>query len=174
VSPDPFSDLGRSAGGFADALRGLLDANQGPVPGSPAVSEADGEPYAGQWGLHPSRDVFATMLITAWSAADHLAGMAAVLTTGPGISSLYTLACGAAEAAIVGCYLSDVGVSPLERVRRNMNCNLDGICQNLSMLRRFDGPDAAQRIARHQAQLEAIKRTGQQHGWTFTPQNRAA
>ena len=26
---------------------------------------------------------------------------------------------------------------------------------------------------RHQAQLEAIKRAGQQHGWTFTPQNRA-
>jgi hypothetical protein len=40
------------------------------------------------------------------------------------------------------------------------------------MLRRFDGPDAAQRIARHQAQLEAIKRAGQQHGWAFTPQNR--
>ncbi len=41
------------------------------------------------------------------------------------------------------------------------------------MLRRFDGPDARQRIARHQAQLAAITRTGQQHGWAFTAQKRA-
>ncbi len=40
-------------------------------------------------------------------------------------ASLYTLARGAAEAAVVACYLSEVGISPLERVRRNMNSNLD-------------------------------------------------
>jgi hypothetical protein len=173
VSSDPFSDLGRGVGYFADALRALLDGNQGPVPGSPACIEADGEPYAGDWGPHPSRDIFATMMITAWSAADHLAGMAAVLRTERGIASLYTLARSATEAAVVGCYLSEVGVSPLERVRRNMNCNLDGICQDLNMLRRFDSPDTRQRTARHRAQLDAIKRTGQQHGWAFTAQKRA-
>jgi hypothetical protein len=54
-----------------------------------------------------------------------------------------------------------------------MNCNLDGICQDLNMLRRFDGPDTRQRIARHQAQLDAIKRTGQRQGWAFTAQKRA-
>ena len=80
------------------------------------------------------------MLMTSWSCADHLGGMAAVLRTRRGVASLYMLARGAAEAAVVACYQSEVGISPLERVRRNMNCNLDALCQDLNMLRRFGDP----------------------------------
>ena len=172
MSSDPFADLARGVGDFARALSGLLDANKHPAAGSPADKEADGEPFAGQWGDHPSRDVFATMLMTSWSCADHLGGMAAVLRTRRGVASLYTLARGAAEAAVVACYLSEVRISPLERVRRNMNCNLDALCQDLNMLRRFSGPGAPQRIARHEAQIEAIRRTGQEHHLAFKPQSR--
>ena len=57
-----------------------------------------------------------------------------------GVASLYTLARGAAEAAVIACYLSEVGVSSQERVRRNMNCNLDALCQDLNMIRRFSDP----------------------------------
>ena len=56
-----------------------------------------------------------------------------MLRTRRGVASLYTLARGAAEAAVVACYLSEVRISPLERVRRNMNCNLDALCQDLNM-----------------------------------------
>jgi hypothetical protein len=73
---------------------------------------------------------------------------------------------------VVACYLSEVGISPLERVRRNMNCNLDALCQDLNMLRRFGDPTARQRAARHEAQIEAIKRTGREQGFAFKPQSR--
>jgi hypothetical protein len=65
-----------------------------------------------------------------------------------------------------------VGIDPLERVRRNMNCHLEGICQDLNMLRRFNTPGTQQKIARHEAQLTAIKRTGETYGFAFTPPGR--
>ena len=116
VSSDPFADLARGVGDFAGALSGLLDANKRAAAGSPADKEADGEPFVGQWGDHPSRDVFATMLMTSWSCADHLSGMAAVLRTRRGVASLYTLARGAAEAAVVACYLSEAPGAVLPRL----------------------------------------------------------
>ena len=156
----------------AVSLRDLLNDNKVPAPGSPADKEADGEPYAGEWGAHPSRDSFATIMLASWSCADHLRGLAAVLQAQCSIAALYTLARGAAEAAVLPCYLTEVGIGPLERVRRNMNCNLEGICQDLNMLRRFSTPEARQKIARHEAQLGAIKRTGERHGFAFTPPDR--
>ena len=162
-----FADLARGVDQVAESLYTLLNDNKFPAPGSRADKEADGEPYAGEWGAHPSRDVFATMVLASWSCADHPRGLAAALKTRGSIAALYTLARGAAEAAVLPCYLAEVGIDPLERVRRNMNCNLDGICQDLNMLRRFSSPEAQQKITRHENQLAAIRRTGERHGFTF-------
>jgi hypothetical protein len=171
MSSDPFADLGRRLDDFAQALRDLLNSNQLPAPGSIADKEADGEPYAGEWGEYPSRDVFATMVLTSWSCADHLAGMATLLQTKRCIPSLYTLARGAAEAAVIACYLSEVGIDPLERVRRNMNCNLDALCEDLNILRRFTSPEAPLKAAEHEAKIKAIEHTAKQHDWTFKKQD---
>ncbi len=88
MSSDAFADLGRSLSQFAEGLRSLVDVNKRPAAGSPADKEASGEPYAGDWGGHPSRDVFATVLMTSWSCTDHLAVAGAVLEQHHGISSL--------------------------------------------------------------------------------------
>jgi hypothetical protein len=172
VSSNAFADLAHGVDLTAVSLRDLLNENKIPAPGSPADKEADGEPLAGEWGAHPARDIFATIMLASWSCADHLRGLAAVLQAQCSIAALYTLARGAAEASVLPCYLTEFGIDPLERVRRNMNCNLDGICQDLNMLRRFTEPDTWQKIARHEAQLAAIKRTGEHYGFAFTPPNR--
>lgn len=169
MSSNAFVDLARGADLVATSLRNLLDDNKVPVPGSPAHKEADSEPYAGEWGAHPSRDVFPTMMLASWSCADHLRGLAAVLQAQCSITALYTLSRGAAEAAVLPCYLTEVGITPLERVRRNMNSHLEGICQDLNMLRRSSGPEAGQKIAQHEQQLAALERTGERHGFSFTP-----
>jgi hypothetical protein len=90
MSSDAFADLGRSPSQFAEGLRHLVDANQRPAAGSPADKEADDEPHAGDWGLHPSSAVFATVLLTTWSCTDHLSAAGTVLEHHRGISSLYT------------------------------------------------------------------------------------
>ena len=60
MSSDPFTDLSRSLTAFAEAFRDLLTGNPRPAPGSPADREAEGDPFAGDWGEYPSRDIFAT------------------------------------------------------------------------------------------------------------------
>lgn len=172
MSSNAFADLARGVDRVAGSLRDLLDDNKRPSPGSRADKEADSEPYAGEWGPHPSRDVFATMVLASWSCTDHLRALAAVLQARGSIAALYTLTRAAAEAAVLPCYLAEVDIDPLERVRRNMNCHLDGICQDLNMLRRFSSPEARQKITRHDAQLAAIQRTGKQYGFTFKPADR--
>jgi hypothetical protein len=171
MSSDAFVDLGRRLGDFAQALRELLDSNKCPAAGSIAAGEVDSEPYAGGWGEHPSRDVFATMVLTSWSCADHLAGTAILLKAKRCIPSLYTLSRGAAEAAVVSCHLSEKGIDPLERIRRNLNCHLDALSQDINMLRRLSDPSARQRIARHEAEVEAVKRAAEQRNFAFKPQD---
>jgi hypothetical protein len=70
---------------------------------------------------------------------------------------------------VVACYLSEVGISPLERVSRSMNCNLDALCQDLDMLRRLSDPAARHRATQHEAQADAIKRTGQERSGFHDP-----
>ena len=131
MSSDAFADLGRSLSQFAEGLRRLVDVNQRPTAGSPADKEADGEPYAGDWGLHPSGAVFATVLPTTWSCTDHLSVAGTVLEHHQGISSLYTLTRGAAESAAIACYLTEPGIGSLERVRRNLNYDLQAMHEDL-------------------------------------------
>ena len=107
-----------------------------------------------------------------WSCADHLRVAGGVLAGHRGVASLYTLTRGAAEAAAIACYLSDPGIDPLERVRRLMNHNLAALHEDLNMLGRFTGEDAAAQTARHRGQEAAIARTGRHFGLAFTrPKN---
>ncbi len=168
MSSDAFADLGRSLSQFAEGLRRLMDANQRPAAGSPADKEADGEPHAGDWGLHPSSAIFATVLLTTWSCTDHLSAAGTVLEHHRGISSLYTLTRGAAESAAIACYLTEPGIGSLERVRRNLNYDLQAMHEDLNMLRTIAGQEAAGKAARHSERIDAIGREGHQHQLELT------
>ena len=168
MSSDSFADLGGSLRKVAEGLIQLIDLNKRPAPGSPADKETDGEPFAGEWSAHPARDLFATLLMECWSCSDHLEVAGEVLAEHRAVASLYTITRAAAEAASIACYLSEPGIEPLERVRRIMNHNLVALHEDLNMLSRFPGQDAANKAARHRAQETAIARAGHQHGLAFT------
>ena len=168
MSSDAFADLGRSLSQFAEGLRRLVDVNQRPAAGSPADKEADGEPHAGDWGLHPSGAVFATVLLTTWSCTDHLSVAGTVLEYHRGISSLYTLTRGAAESAAIVCYLTEPGIGSLERVRRNLNYDLQAMHEDLNMLRTIAGQEAIDKAAGHSARIDAIGQEGHQHQLQLT------
>jgi len=168
VPSDQFTDLANSVGEFARALRGLLAAYDFPADGSPAAMEAEDEPYAGEWGAHPGRDLHVTIRLATWSCADHLAALSVVLRERRLIPPLYTLARGAAEAAAIACYLAERGISPLERVRRNMNSNLQALTEEVNMLNRFTRHDAVAAVERHKAQIGKIEREGRRCELRFT------
>jgi hypothetical protein len=107
-----------------------------------------------------------------WSCADHLKVAGTVLAGHLGVASLYTLTRGAAESAVIACYLSEPEIDPLERVRRLMNHNLSALREDLNMLSRLPGKDAATRAARHRAQEEAIERTAREVGLPFHRQKK--
>jgi alkanesulfonate monooxygenase SsuD/methylene tetrahydromethanopterin reductase-like flavin-dependent oxidoreductase (luciferase family) len=54
-----------------------------------------------------------------------------------GISSLYTLTRGAAESAAIAGYLTEPGIGLLERVRRNLNYDLQAMHEDLAHMREF-------------------------------------
>jgi hypothetical protein len=168
MSSDAFADLGSSLRKVAEDLTQLVDLNKRPAEGSPADREADGEPFAAEWGSHPGRDLFATMLMECWSCADHLKVAGVVLAEHQAVASLYTITRGAAEAASIACYLSERGIEPLERVRRIMNHNLAALHQDLNMLVRIPRQDSAAKAARHRSQEEAIAGAGRRHNLGFT------
>lgn len=85
-----------------------------------------------------------------------------------GISSLYTLTRGAAESAAIACYLTEPGIGSLERVRRNLNCDLQAMHEDLNMLRTIAGQDAIDKAARHSARIDAIGREGHQYQLQLT------
>lgn len=62
----------------------------------------------------------------------------------------------------------DPDTDPLERVRRLMNHNLVAPHEDLKMLGRLGGEDAAVKAARHRSQEGAIAGTGRHFGLAFT------
>lgn len=168
MSSDSFADLGGALRKVADGLIRLVDLNKQQAAGSPADKDADGEPFAGEWSAHPARDLVATLLMECWSCADHLTVTGAVLAEHRAVASLYTLTRGAAEAGAIACYLSESGIDSLERMRRLMNQNLVALHEDLNMLGRFEGQDAASKAARHRGQQAAIARTGHRFGLALT------
>jgi hypothetical protein len=169
VSADAFTDLARGLAGFSSTLRAMLDENRRPAAGSPAAIEAAGEPLAGEWGATPSRDVFATVFLKAWACADHLNATAAVLRARSAVAAPYTLIRAASEAAAVAAYLAAPGIDARERVRRNINCQVEGLSEDIHLLTPFTAPEATVKIAEHRAQISAVKHTAAVHGFEFTP-----
>jgi hypothetical protein len=167
MSSDPFADLACSLTAFADAFRDLLTCNPRPARGSPADREADGEPFAGDWGDYPSRDIFATTYLAATSCTDHLLAIASVLDARNAVFASYTLMRAAIEAAAIGCYLTDRDIDGRERLRRNMNYRLDGLCEQIWMVKAFSSDEATQKIARNQARISDFARSATLHGFVF-------
>ena len=170
MSSDPVADLAITLADVAGALSSLIRANLRPAAGSPAAQDAGSAELDGDWGRHPGREVFTTVQLTAWAAADHLAAAASGLRARNGVAPLYTLIRGAAESAAVACYLSGAGIGFRERVRRYMNYCLDGLCEEIYMIRSFQGADARARVAELEAEIESIKSAALQHGIEFHPQ----
>jgi hypothetical protein len=167
VSSDAFADLARGLAGFSAALRSMLNDHRLPAPGSPADTEAAGEPFAGEWGAAPSRDVFATVLLNTWSAVDHLAATACVLQARTAIAAPYTLVRAATEASTVAAYVTEPRIGPRERLRRNMNRHLEGLGEDINLLTPFG--TAAARVTQHQDRIAQIGRSATVHGFKFTP-----
>ena len=167
MSSDPFADLARSLNTFCGALRDVIKEYPAPQPGSPAEKESAGEPLAGEWGQHPSRNTRAAILLTAVSCADHLAACADVITARRAAAALYTLTRSSVEAAATSCYLLDRGIDAAERVRRYMNWRLDGLSEEMNLAAGLDGPDAAAYLIQAGARADAIARGASQHGLEF-------
>jgi hypothetical protein len=146
MSSDPFADLASSTEVLAREFREFMTRNPRPAPGSPADKEAQGEPFAGDWGEHPSRDIFATTYLTATSCTDHLLALADVLLARNAVFATYTLARGAVEAAALGCYLTDQDIDGRERVRRTMNYRLDALCARVWLFTDMHGDYAAEKL----------------------------
>jgi hypothetical protein len=166
VSSDPYADLARSLTRFTDRFREQLDTVRDARPGSPAIPAS--EPYAGDWSEHPSRDVVGSVLLEAWSALDHLTAAAVLIPDRRCLASLYSVTRGAAEHAAMGCYLAEPGISPLERIRRNLNFNLTALFEDTKMIGTFSIEGAGQRVARHETKTEEIVRTGAVHNLPYT------
>jgi hypothetical protein len=170
MSSHPVADLADSLAEVACSLQGLIKENLRPSAGSPAAQDAVNRDLDGDWGTRPGREVLTAMQLTAWSAADHLAVAAGVLSTRNGVAPLFTLMRGAAESSAVACYLSGKGIGFRERVRRYMNHRLDGLCEEIYMIRAFEGEDARARVAELETEMESVRYGAVQHGFEFHPQ----
>lgn len=172
MSSDPFADLAKSLNAFARGLRGLINDQRLPRSGSPADTESAGEPYAHDWGKRPSGEIFASMLLLAWSSADHLMGAAELIAARTVIASPHTVMRGAAESASAACFLGETGIDPLERIRRNMNYRLEALSQEIVMMATFTVPGAAEKVAGNETELAAIADSGQHYGFQFRARDR--
>jgi hypothetical protein len=172
VSSDPFTDLATSLSAFARGLRDLINDQRLPRPGSPADTESAGEPYANAWGKRPSGEIFASVLLQAWSSADHLMGAAELIAARSVVASPHTVMRASAESASAACFLSETGIDPLERIRRNMNYRLEALSQELVMMAAFTTPGAAEKVAGNEATVAAIAESGQSQGFRFHARDR--
>jgi hypothetical protein len=167
VSSDPFADLASSTEAFAAQFREFMTRNPQPAPGSPADSEAQGEPLAADWAARPSSDVFATAYLAVTSCTDHLLGLVDVLRARNALFSAYTLTRGAAEAAALGCYLADPAIDSRERVRRTMNYRLHALCERTSLFKDMQGEYASGKLAETEQRISDFARSAVQHGFDF-------
>jgi hypothetical protein len=171
MSSDPFADLASSTEAFAREFREFMTRNPRPAPGSPADKEAQGEPLAGDWGEHPSSDIFATTYLTATSCTDHLLGLADVLSSRNALFAACTLIRGAVEAAAVGCYLTDQDIGGRERVRRTMNYRLDAMCERIWLFTDMQGGYAAEKLTEIRQRIADFARGARQHDFAFRDMN---
>ena len=166
MSSDAFSDLADSLDEFCTALRTVMNRHRLPLPGSPALKEAAGEPFAGEWGEQPSVQIFGSVYLTAWACADHLAASASVLRAHRGVAATYTLLRGAVESAAIACYLTDASIDARERLRRSFNCHLVALREQISMVSPLRPPDAAVIAESARNRVAAISREAGRQGFT--------
>ena len=171
MSSDPFADLASSTEAFAKEFREFMTRNPRPAPGSPADKEARGEPFAGDWGEHSSRDIFATTYLAATSCTDHLLGLADVLRARNAVFATYTLTRGAVEAAALGCYLTGQDIDGRERVRRTMNYRLDAMCARVWLFTDMHGDYAAEKLDESKQRIGDFARGARQHSFSFHDMN---
>jgi hypothetical protein len=167
MSSDPVTDLVSSLMGFTQAFRDVLGSNQQARPGSPAARESEGEPFAGQWGDYPSRDILATTMLVVATCADHLTATASMLKERNAVFAPYTVMRAAAEAAAVGVYLTDPDIDARERVRRTMNYRLDCYCEEISLLEPFPGEEAKRKVISIKKRISDIAADAGEHGFQF-------
>jgi hypothetical protein len=168
MSSDPFADLASSTEAFATEFRAFMTRNPRPTPGSPADSEAQGEPFAGDWADRPSSNIFATAYLAATSCTDHLLGLADVLRSRNALFSAYALTRGAVEAAAIGCYLTDLDVDGKERVRRTMNYRLDALCERMWLFQDMRGEYAAEKLDGAGSESPTLRAVPASTALTFT------
>ena len=171
MSSDPFADLASSTEAFAKEFREFMTRNPRPAPGSPAEKEARSEPFAGDWSVHPSSDIFATTYLTATSCTDHLLGLADVLRARNALFAAYTLTRGAVEAAALGCYLTHQDIDGRERVRRTMNYRLDAMCARVWLFTDMHGDYAARKLDETEKRIANVARGARQHSFSFHDMN---
>ncbi len=167
MSSDPFADLASSTEAFAKKFREFMTRNPRSASGSPADTEAQGEPLAGDWSEHPSSDVFAATYLTATSCTDHLLGLADVLRARNALFATYALTRGAVEAAALGCYLTDQDIDGRERVRRTMNYRLDAMCARVWLFTDMHGDYAAEKLDETKQRITDFARGARQHSFSF-------
>lgn len=168
MSTDPIAELGRTLGQFAGDLAELFRANGQPRSGTPARQEADGEPYAGDWGAQPALEIMATTALASASCADYLTVTARTLEERTGMYSLYSLIRSALEVAAQSCYLTEPDIEPLERIRRHMNLDLQALYEDSRMLRKVGDSPSVAKAGRHAHREQVIGRVGMEFGLIFT------
>jgi hypothetical protein len=171
MSLEPFADLASSTEEFAKEFREFMTRNPRPAAGSPAGKETQGEPFAGDWGEHPSRDIFATTYLAATSCTDLLLGLADVLRARNALFATYTLTRGAVEAAALGCYLTDQDIDGRERVRRTLNYRLDAMCERVWLFTDMHGDYAAEKLDETKQRIADFARGARQHSFSFHDMN---
>lgn len=169
MSTDPFADLAMSLERFSQAQRAAINDTGGNyLSGSPGAAECANEPFAGEWGGRPSQAAIGHAMLAANSCIDHLTGAALLIRSRKVTVSLYTMMRGASESASIAAYLLDPKVDARERVRRSVNCRLEGLCEELQLLRPFASePDSAKRIEALEARVAVLERSARQHGFAF-------
>ena len=144
-----------------------LTRNPRPALGSPADEEAEGEPFAGDWGDHPGRDVFAAVYLVAASCTDHLLGLVDILKARNAVFAAYAVTRAAVEAAALGCYLTEPDIGSRERLRRTMNYRLHGFSERAWLFEDLNGEYAAEQFAHNRRRMSDFARSARRHGFTF-------
>ena len=163
-----FAELANCLDALHDDLRSLIHEKRNYVPGSPAAVDCEGEPFAAEWGKVPAQSAIGHALLCTNSCLDHLAAAAVLIRSHRVSTSLYTVMRGASEAAAIASYVLDPAIDARERLRRSMNCRLDGLCEQIAMVEPFaDKPAAAAIKARLQAGVAEIERSARTFGFTF-------
>jgi hypothetical protein len=171
MSSDPIADLAGCTAAFVMEFRDTLTRNPRPALGSPADKEAEGEPFAGDWGDRPGSDIFAAVYLIAGSCTDHLLGLADILKARNAVFAAYTVTRAAVEAAALGCHLTEPDIGSRERLRRAVNYRLHGFSERAWLFEDLEGPYASEQLAQTRRRMSDFASSARHHGFSFRGMN---